>query len=167
MFYFCWGGRWERNSHFSLRVGESGSCHPSLTERADGEYSVHPLWMHHPRWPNHWGLLSCFWGAPHSLMGAVGHPWVSFSFCQIVTPVSKWVLAWVTVSGIHQCCLSRERLMWYTIPCVCLDCVTPLFWWRGSNLLPWSYSSAYGQTPTPWAPTASASVTSAPFQIWW
>ncbi|GAB0188862.1 melanopsin-like [Grus japonensis] len=30
------GGRQERNSHFSIRVGESGSCHPSLTERGDG-----------------------------------------------------------------------------------------------------------------------------------
>lgn len=32
-----------------------------------------------------------------------------------------------TVSGIHQCCLSRGRLIWLTIPFMCLDWVAPPF----------------------------------------
>lgn len=70
----------------------------------------------------------------------------------------------VTVSGTHQCCLFRERLMWLTIPCMCLDWVAPPFL-RGT--LSWGYSSVCRQTPTPWAATASASVPYAPLQIWW
>lgn len=134
MFYFCWGGRRERNSHFSLRVGESGSCHPSLIERGDGEYSEHLLRMHHTHYPNHWGLVSCSWGAPRSLRKCWG--WEQWVTCESasarnITPVSKWVFVWVAWCQAYiRAAFSRKERTYNPLQvsgliCICFLMETP------------------------------------------
>lgn len=69
-----------------------------------------------------------------------------------------------TVSGIHQCCLFRERCSLPSHQSVAGLSSTPFF---DGDILSWGYSSACRQTHMPWAATASASVPCAPFQVWW
>lgn len=160
MFYFCWGGRQERNSHFSLRVGESGSCHPSLTERGDGEYSVHPS-RSLPK-SLRFGVTSLR-STPRNRWGwdqLVTHESAS---ARTISPISKQIFVWAARYRAYiSAAFSRKER----------TCKPPLVTGLGSThfLMDTPFHGVYfslsNQTPTPWAPKASGSVSCALVQLW-